>query len=77
MVFMTTNPVMGVIIFAMFWNNVKKQLEISLKLEFELKHCMVGGETHSSKNKMHIEKDLTSNHTSKKHYCGFILVGSM
>jgi hypothetical protein len=50
MVFMTTNPIMGVVIFAMFWHNVNKQLEIPLKLEFELKHCMVGDETHSPKN---------------------------
>jgi hypothetical protein len=50
MVFMTTNPIIGVIIFAMFWHNVRKQLEISLKPKFELKHCMVGDETHSSKN---------------------------
>jgi hypothetical protein len=75
MVFMTINPIMGVNIFAMFWHNVRKQLKISLKLEFELKHCMVGDETHSSK--MHIEKDLTSSQTSKKHFCGFVLIGSM
>jgi hypothetical protein len=56
MVFMTTNPVMGEIILAMFWHDVRKQLEISLKPEFELKHCMVGDETHVPKTRCTLKK---------------------